>query len=545
MRSKAKKIAAFLAAAVIAVALVLGGIWFFQENYVTVDGRIHWINSSNVVLEGHDLNELAFLKDFPKLETLDARNCDLTREQYEQLHEEFPNCEIIWDVPFQGSHYSSRTEKLTVSALTGEDLKMLEYFPELKSVDAWDCEDYDALIQLQQRRPLCKVFYDVSLAGKTWDCDVEQLELENVDLQELEERLQYLPKVHTMHLTGELPRMSALQKVLDQYPSVSVSWDVDLGNVVLDLDATKLSFSDISDQDPEEIAKLISYLPALEEVDMMGYDVPVETVAMLARENPNVKFLCEVQIGPFTFSSDAVEIDLSGHVFDDVAEVEAVLPCFYNLEKVIMCNCGIPSEEMDALNKRYEDIRFVWSFWIDHMEVRTDAIYFMPRKYELQCGDESIQDLKYCEDMVCIDIGHALSVTHIEWAANMPNLKYLIIADTGVKDLTPLSNLKNLVFLEIFLSQVRDYTPLLGCTALEELNLCYTYGDIEPLTRMTWLKRLWIGNNWRAYEYKDAFAQNMPDCEINMKTPSSTGQGWRKTHNYFDMRDILGMFYMP
>ena len=348
-----------------------------------------------------------------------------------------------------------------------------------------------------------------------------------------------------MHLTGVLPAMSDLKEVLNAYPQVAMSWDVDLGGVVLELDAKKLEYADFANEDPEEIARLISYLPALEEVNMKGYDIPVETVAAIARENPHVKFLCDVQIGPCTFSSDVTEIDLSGYEMEDVSEVEDVLPIFYNLEKVIMCNCGIPNEEMDALNKRHEDVRFVWSFWIEHMEVRTDDIYFMPRKYELQCGDASIQELKYCEDMICIDIGHALSVTHIEWAANMPNLKYLIIADTGVKDLTPLSGLKNLVFLEIFLSQVRDYTPLLGCTGLEELNLCYTYGDIEPLTRMTWLKRLWIGNNWRAYEYKDEFEQNMPDCEINMKTPSSTGQGWRTTHNYFDMRDVLGMFYMP
>jgi len=127
----------------------------------------------------------------------------------------------------------------------------------------------------------------------------------------------------------------------------------------------------------------------------------------------------------------------------------------------------------------------------------------------------------------------------------MPNLKYLILAETGVKDLTPLSGLKNLVFLEIFLSPIHDYTPLLGCTALADLNLCYTYGDVEPLTRMTWLKRLWIGRiSPQAFDYKEVFAEKMPDCEVNMDVIYSTGQGWRDNKNYFDMRDVLGMFYM-
>ena len=185
MRSRAKKIAAFLAAAVMAVVLILGGIWFFRENYVTVDGRIHWVYAGTVVLDGHDMDQLDFLHTFPKLKTVDARNCQLTADRYEQLRKEFHDCEIIWDVPFQGSHYSSKTEKLTVSTLSEQDLKMLEYFPDLKSVDAWDCEDFAALVQFQQRRPLCKVFYDVPLAGANWDCDVEHLELAEVDVAEL------------------------------------------------------------------------------------------------------------------------------------------------------------------------------------------------------------------------------------------------------------------------------------------------------------------------------------------------------------------------
>jgi len=73
----------------------------------------------------------------------------------------------------------------------------------------------------------------------------------------------------------------------------------------------------------------------------------------------------------------------------------------------------------------------------------------------------------------------------------------------------------------------------------------YTKGDVEPLTQMTWLKRLWIGRiSPNAREYKEMFQKNMPDCEVNMDVIYSTGQGWRQAKNYFDMRDVLGMFYM-
>lgn len=545
MQGKTKKIMTLLAAVALVAALVVGGMWFFRENYVTENGRIRWIHSRTVVLDGNELEQRDFLHAFTHLKTIDAQTCELTVEQYEQLRKEFPECRILWTVPFQGAIYSSQIEKLTVSSLNEEDLKILEYFPELKSVDAWACDDYENLFSFQQRRPLCKVFYDVSLCGQNWDCDVQQLELKDVDLSELEEKLKYLPNVSTLHLTGELPRMGQLQAVLAKYPQVALSWDVDLGDTVLELDATKMDFADFADQTPEEIAKLIPYLPALEEVNMLSSDLPGETVAAIARENPDVRFLCDVQIGPFTFRSDAKEIDLSGHVFEDVAQVEELLPCFFNLEKVVMCNCGIPSEEMDALNKRHDDIRFVWSFWISHMEVRTDDTYFMPIKYKLFCGDRSIEDLKYCEDMICIDIGHNMGVTHCEWAAYMPNLQYLILADSGVRDISPLAGLKNLKYLEIFQTRVKDYSPLLECPALEDLNICYTYGDYDSLTQATWLKRLWIGNDWKARaKYEKIFAEALPNCEFNATTQSSTGEGWREGKLYYEMRDILGMGYM-
>ena len=46
---------------------------------------------------------------------------------------------------------------------------------------------------------------------------------------------------------------------------------------------------------------------------------------------------------------------------------------FSRLEKVVMCNCGVSNEDMDALNKKYEDVRFVWSVRFSIWTLRTDA----------------------------------------------------------------------------------------------------------------------------------------------------------------------------
>lgn len=545
MRRVIKKAAVFLGTVVAAAALVCGGIWFFRGNFITVDGHILWRYTRGVALEGHDLDQLDFLYSLTRLQTIDARNCELTAQRYEWLRREFPDTDVVWDVPFQGKRYSSRTERIVLTELTREDVLQLDYFSALTSVDGWDCEDFDAMLALQERRPSCKVFYDVPLAGEYWDCDVEQLLLESADLQQLEENLRYLPKVQTIHLTGALPRMEDLQKILKQYPKVALSWQVDIGEAVLELGATSLDLSGFSQSSVRQIETWIPYLPALQEVDVTGCGIPQEDMVDLARRFPNVQFVFDVAIGPVTVRSDAAEIDLSGHEIADPALVEVVLPCFRNLERVIMCNCGIPSQQMDELGKRHPDIRFIWSVNLGGLEVRTDATYFIPTKYDVKVSNKDLVDLKYCVDMLCVDVGHMKGVTHCEWAAFMPNLKYLILADTNVRSIAPLKDLKNLVFLELFLTGVKDYSPLLTCTSLEDLNLCYTHGDPEPVTRMTWLKRLWWAGSWTARaRYGDTFRENIPGCTFNFETESSTGEGWRTGRNYYAMRDLLGMNYM-
>ena len=143
--------------------------------------------------------------------------------------------------------------------------------------------------------------------------------------------------------------------------------------------------------------------------------------------------------------------------------------------------------------------------------------------------------------MICVDIGHMDKVTNCEWAAFMPDLKYLVLAQTDIRDLSPLSGLNNLVFLELFQSSVRDYSPLLSVTSLEDLNLSYTYGDPAVIARMTWLKRLWWSGSWVA---RTTLPQALTETEMEFLEVSSTGGTWREGQHYYDMRDLIGMDYM-
>ena len=247
----------------------------------------------------------------------------------------------------------------------------------------------------------------------------------------------------------------------------------------------------------------------------------------------------EILFGDRSFLSDAEEIDLSGMEIESAAWVEERIRDMPKLQKVIMCDCGLGDEEMDGLNRRYDGIRFVWTVRIGNISVRTDTNYFAPVVTGDHVTERDMGPLKYCTDVVAIDLGH-MAVYTCDWAEQMPNLQYLILADTGVSDISPLASCKNLIFLELFLTAVRDYSPLLSCTKLEDLNLCYSYGSAEPVKQMTWLKRLWWDGN--PYETKGLEAY-LPDTECNFSSGSSTGGSWRLGERYKEQRDILGMPY--
>lgn len=271
-------------------------------------------------------------------------------------------------------------------------------------------------------------------------------------------------------------------------------------------------------------------------------------IMALADRWPGFRFTWNMQLGGVSFSTDSEEIDLSGVQFKDTRVLERRLKYLPNVKKIIMSDCGLDSPTLDALDRRHPDIRFVWTVKLGSLRVRTDETWFMPVKFKATVQTKDLEEFKYCQDMVCIDIGH-MWVHDCEWAAYMPNLEYLIIGETRISDLTPLQNLKKLKYLELFTIPVTDYSPLLGCTGLEDLNLGLTYGDPDIIAQMTWLKNLWWcdANGVHDQQRRDAvtrMCEALPDTKIAIYIDHPTASGWRKLPNYYAMRDILGMFYM-
>ena len=539
-----KKLASGLSAVLVTavLALILWGGWkALETEYVFWNGSLLSRHDQSVSITGKSIRDLEAFLEFTDLRQLDARDTGMTAEQYEWFRRELPQCRVLWDIPIQGVYYSQEATELSVEALTDDEIESLQYLPSLGLLDVGNWEDYPRILAVQKQYPGITVRYRVQVAGEWWDSDVVSLLLEDADAAELAEKLVWFSRLESVLLTGRVPEQAELQQLQQQYPDIFFLWKMDALGMTLETDMTELDLSGITLDSIEELRRLLPYFPKLEKVTLDSSGLSQQELIALAKEYPDVFFLFDLTFGDYTLRTDAEEIDISNTLLTDTVQVEEILPCFPYLQKVVMCECGIESEEMDALNRKYDNIRFVWSVRLARMLFRTDAVHFTPNRWGLSCDDENIYDLRYCTDMVCVDIGHQMKVTNCEWVKFMPELKYLVLAETSISDLTPLENHENLLFLELFLSKVTDYSPLTTCKTLEDLNLCYTKGDPEPIGEMTWLKRLWWAGYWWGRTY---LADKLPDTYTEYFSLSSTGRGWREGQHYYDMRDFIGMDYM-
>lgn len=531
--------------ALLVIAAVTGTLWaggrILEKDYVFWNGSLLPRHEQQVSVAGKRMrNPEAFLR-FTDLRQLDARDTGMTPQQYEWFRRELPGCQVLWDVPVQGTAYRQDTKELHVEQLTDEDINALQYLPKLQLVDVGDWDDYPRIQALRSRYPNCTVRYRVNIAGEWWDSDVVSLALRDADPQELMEKLVWFDRLESVLLTGAIPEQAALRQLQEQYPDLFFLWKMEAMGMSMETDMESLDLSGVKLDGVEELEKLLPYFPRLKRISLDSSGLEQEKLVSLAKQYPQIQFVFDLTFGESVLRTDAQEIDISNTPLEDTAPVEEILPCFHNLKKVVMCQCGISSEAMDALNQKYEHIRFVWSVELAGMLFRTDAVHFTPNRWGLSCDDDNIYDLRYCTDMVCVDIGHAVKVTNCEWVKFMPELKYLIIAETGISDLSPLENHEKLIYLELFLSKVKDYSVLTTCRALEDLNLCYTQGDPTPIGEMTWLKRLWWSGCWLA---RKQLADKLPDTYAEYLSLSSTGRGWREGQHYYDMRDFIGMEYM-
>ena len=520
-------------------------------------------------------------------DVLDLRFADVTTADYDKLRKKAPNSEILWRIPFQGKTYDQDTDVLYVTSLTDEDVATLDYFTRLKTVEAQECTDYPQLAALTARRPEVTVEYAVTIDGREYPQDTAVVSISGITEEEIN-LLTYLPELTAVTAVGcRTPEQ--MTRLRDFCQEKGLSFALRFGTKTYPDTVQELDVTGVTDGELE----LLQLLPELKTLHLKNPEADPETVAQLRSTYPKADISWEVEIAGVSFPDDTKEVDLSAVLESSAAqtttataagtqtaagaqtttktqtttaaatgtqstkETQSTAPAVtLNLEdlekkmsylsdakQVFLGKCGLDNEELAALRERVRDsYKLVWTVQLGKkLTARTDDTTFMPvREHVYYFLDEDAYNLRYCEDMLCVDVGH-MGLTNIDFVKGMPHLQILILAHNGqLQDISPISSCKELIFLELDWSAVKDFTPLVGCTSLEDLNIGLTYPSVEPLMQMTWLKNLWMVDRGGAYQ----LSQALPDTKIVASADVTVGAGWRNLPNYYKMRDMLGMEYM-
>ncbi len=510
-----KKIFLMVVLILLLFASVIAGVFWHMRHYVLVD-----------------------LQFYPKgAQTLDLRDKEISTRHYDKILRRMPGCEVRWNVPLSQGSWPDDSEVISVTELTQRDIRNLKYLEQLRTVDAEGCTDYENLMLLRQQWPQLLVNYSVPLGTEQYSGRAKQVALENIAPEEIR-LLQYLPDLQRVLCSGGQPETVA--GLMEYCEAKELEFLISLGDEPIDMDTRVVKAEGIT----EDQLALLQFLPGMELLHIREPEVPAERLLQLRETRPDVEITWEREMFGQLCTTEMTEIDLSEVKDLKLSRLDEEMAYFPDAETVFLGESKLSNETLADWRDQVRDkYKLVWTVTCGKkLKTRTDATTFMPvRERVYYFNDEEAYNLRYCEDMVCIDIGH-MSIYNIDFVKYMPDLEFLILAHTQVQYIEPISTCKKLKFLELDWSPVRDLTPLLGCTALEDLNVGKVYADFTPVGKMTWLKNLWMVDCSTAARYQ--MTQALPNTKIMLSGAATVANGWRDLDNYYEMRDLLGMHYM-
>ncbi len=486
---------------------------------------------------------------------LDLRGGGMTLAEYRELSAELPQCRILWDIPVGSGTYDSTASTITVERVDEALLEVLPLFENLQEIDAAAIPAVQDLERLRQAVPGCRILWTIHMEGVRHDPSETVLDLSGTGLTvvELLENLSRFEALEQVTLRNAALTEDDKAMLLAAFPNTAFVWDVEvLGKTFANTD-TLLSFAGET-VDPEALASAAGEFAQVAEIDLSGCGLDIGELTVIQEAYPGSFLRSELTLYGQTFRTDAETLDFSGIPMESTEQVAAMAALMPKLQKVDMCDCGISNEEMDALNKQFENTLFVWRIHFSVYTLRTDATYFcasdLPQNdyVAIKMTDEQLEPLKYCTELIALDLGH-MQYTDLSFLENMPKLRYLILVEARFSDISPIASLKELEYLELFVNTFDDLTPLLECKSLRNLNIGFTRGyDPSVLKEMVWLERLWYPGHGQDSAVIEEITAALPNTLVYApawSSDGSTGNGWRETEEYYEMRDIFHMHYMP
>ena len=502
------------------IAGALGFVWY-RDNHVFVEGDAYPLDSQQIDLTGEEIS-VAY---------------------YEELQAKLPHCNIRWLVPFHGGKYPSDTESLTISELTTEDVELIaRYFTHLKTIDAMQCHDYEALEVAAATLTGCELNYHVNLGHPGhyihYQAETAQLTFMELtagepdfDFDTLMQNLAHMPRLKQLTLKKVPYSHEQIESLKAAYPEIEFLCTVEIFGQEYDIETMEMDLSAMADEDVAEVTEQLKLLPNLQLVKLGS--LAKESVKSLMAAAPNVVFDYTFDFFGETFTTASEEVKLANVKIgdDNEAEVRLALDLMANCKRLVLDNCHMSDEVLAKIRDDYRDqTKVVWRVWFGGGSCLTD-VEVIRCTYDLL--DDNCADLYWCEDVRFVDFGHNEWLDSCDFIAGMKSLEYCILSGAPIKSLEPFANCKNLKFLEVaFCEYIESVEPLRNCTQLQMLNIANTHAlDLSPLDNLP-LTHFGArcnpsGRSRISADEQARFIAQHPDCWTGFEGAQPYGVGWR------------------
>lgn len=433
MKKQTKIILAAVLLAVVIIGTVIGVQKYqeyFERTFIVIDDVKYRRDTTSEDLSGKEISEFEKLTELTQLESIDLTGTGISIEQHDLLQAALPECQISWDVPFQGGFVNWAVTELDLADLTAEDLDVLTYFPQLTSLRAVECRNYPVIMDLMERYPDLEVTYTVEVQGKIYALTDDTMDINSpASIDELMEKLRYLPGITTVNLTGQLPANEELLKLQQAYPEITFVFDFEIFGLTVNTLDEFVDLSNIKMTSTEEIDAIMPHFYNLKQIDMVNCGLKNADMDALNKRYFDTDIVWTVNVCGVTLRTDARHF----------------MPVQYH--------CGGASGTQ-CYNLRY----------CNKMEVVDLGHY----------GTNNVNFVEYMPNLKCLLICEAF-VNDATGISNCTSLEYLELQCTQIYDLWPLTNLTNLRDLNLAQVPWSDITPLAQMTWLDRLWFPHNY----------------------------------------------------------------------
>ena len=448
------------------------------------------------------------------------------------------------EIVFKNGTHNSYAKELAL-VIEAEEVPLLDNFTKLKTLDLSGSTCYKEIEAYKEAHPDVALTYTVDLGNIAVPFDTESLVINEGEakIEALVNNLEYLRSLKSLDLSNIILSREQIEALLNKYPNLDIKKSISLFGKEYSYDTKELELSDIKPEDITLLGNNMEHLLYLEKIKLNappdGSSYALSDLEALSKTVPGLTIDYSFNFYGLDISLADTSMEFDGVHFGTEAlpEIRSLLSLMPNLEYLKLADAGIPSEEMQALKEEFPSVKIIWRVYFgEYMHCLTDEETI---RAIFRLNDKNCYELRYCEDVKYMDIGHNSDLTDTSFIAHMPKLEIVILSGSPFTDTTPFANCPNLQFLElVWCGNVKEISSLKNCTNLEYLNLCYNQvTDLSPLDDLP-LKRFMYYSPKLTAQQQQEFIDKHPDCWTNFSGLNPYVLGWRYDDQGFTWCDM-------